>query len=46
LIYAGMFLKGYPFFWTDGKSKSNNKNVFHPAEKLDTLSSHLIFEDA
>jgi hypothetical protein len=26
--------------------KSNNKNVFHPAEKFDTLSSNLIFEDA
>lgn len=38
--------KGIKFLRRMEIPKSNNKNVFHPAEKLDTLSSHLIFEDA
>lgn len=38
--------KGIQFLGRMENPKSNNKNAFHPAEKFDTLSSNLIFEDA
>jgi hypothetical protein len=30
--------KGYQILWMDEKTKSKNKNAFHPAKEFDTLS--------
>ena len=30
--------KGYQILWMDEKTKSKNKNAFHPAREFDTLS--------
>lgn len=38
--------KGIKFLRRMEIPKSNNKNVFHPAEKFDTLFYYVIFEDA
>jgi hypothetical protein len=34
----GRLRKGYQILWMDEKTKSKNKNAFHPAREFDTLS--------
>jgi len=34
----GRLRKGYQILWMDEKTKSNNRNAFHPAKEFDTLS--------
>ena len=34
----GRLRKGYQILWMDEKTKSKNKNAFHPAKEFYTLS--------
>ena len=37
-VEDGRLRKGYQILWMDEKTKSKNKNAFHPAKEFYTLS--------